>query len=320
MSRNVLITGHRGYIGSALYNKLLGSGIIDNVIGYDIVEGHDIMDYDTLVDIMKREDINMVIHLAAMSTVTECNSDPNKAMKVNCGGTANVVRAMQTVGCPHIIYASTSSVYGNDSCTPYTEHRTVRPCSPYGRSKLWGEMAIQNVYDLENYEGNYLIYRMFNVVGTSGDRSLDQQTYSAADRLFGALSSGKVTIYGTDYSTKDGTCERDYVALKDVVLAYMLGIETLYDRDRLRQVVNIGSGISISVQEVVDIWNLLAQVDQIANNVKSVHVTYGERRSGDPDRVVACIKRAKKVLRWIPERKIETIIGDIGSDRATLTH
>lgn len=305
---NILLTGHLGYIGSAVYYALHNDPFIDNVIGYDIIEGNDIMDYEKLVKVMTRQSITCVVHLAAMSTVTDCNNDPRGASRINCKGTNNVLKAMEASGCRHIIYASTSSVYGSNPSIPHKERHKTFPCSSYGLSKLWGEFAIQNLYDHKNYDGKYIIFRMFNVVGTAGVKHIDKRKFPASDRLFSALESGAITVYGYDYFTKDGTCERDYVALKDVVMAYRLAIEEIFIGDTQPGIINIGSGKVTSVKEIIDEWNSL-------NDLSKVIVTYGDRRQGDPEKVVANIKKAKRVLSWVPERKIEAIIREIVIDR-----
>jgi nucleoside-diphosphate-sugar epimerase len=140
MTLSILMTGHRGYIGSAIIEFLLSIKTIDNIIGYDIADGDDILDYDNLINIMKSNNINLVIHLAALSSVTACNEDPKKTIKVNPIGTYNILNAMKQADCCNIIYASTSSIYGNNELiylhNPYTEDMHLNPCSAYGVSKL----------------------------------------------------------------------------------------------------------------------------------------------------------------------------------------
>ena len=225
---SILITGHRGYIGSALMELLKDKYYIGRIIGYDIIDGDDILDEIKLSNIMILNKIDLVIHLAALSSVSACMEDSALADRINVRGTYSVLNAMKISGCKNIIYASTSSVYGDNKHLPYREDQDLNPCSPYGTSKLLGEYAILEHYRLNNI-GNYLIFRMFNVVGTSGFKDIDSMSNPGYDRLFAGLQSGKITIYGKDYETLDGTCERDYVSLKDVCLAYIKGIKTIYN-------------------------------------------------------------------------------------------
>lgn len=224
---SILITGHRGYIGSGLMKFLKELPYIGKIVGYDIEEGDDILDEIKLSHTMRSNKIDIVIHLAAISSVSACADDPKLSIKINAKGTQSVLNAMKVSGCENIIYASTSSVYGDSKYSPYREDQCLYPCSPYGISKLLGEYVIVNHYDMKVNSGNYLIFRMFNVVGTSGFSDVDMGANPGYDRLFAALQSGNITVYGKDYDTIDGTCERDYVSLRDICDAYIKGIETI---------------------------------------------------------------------------------------------
>lgn len=316
----VLITGSKGYIGSALRLKL---ATIAKVIDYDLVDGYDIMNYSQLLSVMKESKPDVVIHLAALSSVTECNEKPKQAILTNGNGTINVLKAMKEAGCQNIIYSSTSSVYGKMINYPYNEIGTTHPCSDYGYTKLLGEYAIFNHFDLKDSVGNYLIFRMFNVVGTSGYPEIDNTVSAGYDRLFGALESGAVTIYGHDCSTIDGTCERDYVSLKDVCEAYFLGVKCLMStQNKCRHVLNICTGEPTSVRQIVLEWN------RIANKIASGHVnytdchelptvifTYGPKRLGDPERVFGSNRLAREIIKWSPKYTITDIIKNIAIDK-----
>lgn len=304
----ILITGHRGYIGSALMAYLKDKP----VVGYDIVDGDDILNYERLLSVMYEHKIRLVIHLAALSSVTACNEDPSLANKINGFGTEVILKAMRASNCRHIIYASTSSVYGNQDTLPYRESMETKPCSPYGESKLEGEKLIERYYQEGLIHGNYLIFRMFNVVGTSGVSDIDRQVSAGYDRLFAALESGTITIYGKDYPTNDGTGERDYVALKDVCEAYLLGIEVITRLTNIRRVVNIATGVPISVQTIINTWNDIADKECI---LPKLQYKYGNKRAGDPARVYGDNSQAKELLDWTPTRKIDVIISDLAIDK-----
>ena len=326
MNANILITGDSGYIGSALIEYLNQQPFVNKVIGYDIINGNDILHLSSLVTILTSNNINVVIHLAALSSVSACNDNPSQAFKINGDGTNNVLNAMKEAGCKHIIYASTSSIYGNNSDLPYTEDMLPAPCSSYGSSKLLGEEAIYNHYSTQPTDSNYLIFRMFNVVGTSGFESIDSKSNAGYDRLFAALESGHITIYGNDYDTNDKTCERDYVSLKDVCHAYLLGINCVLSRNNIRETINICTCNPISVNQIITTWNTLSKSIQ-NNNINTLnhhllpHVkyNYGPRRLGDPSKVYGSNTKAEKILQWTPQRKIEDIILDLAMDKK-LTH
>ncbi len=316
MSVNVLVTGSNGYIGSALMAELITNININKIVGYDLSNGDDILDETKLTFVLRDNNINIVIHLAALSSVSGCNEEVIKAIEINAIGTRTILEAMKKSGCKHIIYASTSSVYGDSKDLPYEEYMTPTPCSVYGDTKMLGEHIIYNHYDLKENSGSYLIFRMFNVVGTCGIKSIDMKKSTGYDRLFGALESGKITIYGTDYDTEDGTCERDYVSLKDVCNAYILGIKCIVESKQVREIVNISSGIPLSVKTIINLWNQVAQcIEGDNNNFKKVQVMYGDRRTGDPPQVYGSNNKAYELLDWFPKKKMENIIINLAIDK-----
>lgn len=321
MSVNVLITGSNGYIGLALVANLKDVPFINKIIGYDLDYGNDILDEISLVKALNLNKIDVVIHLAALSSVAACNNDVVKAIQINAIGTRTILSAMKQTGCRNIIYASTSSVYGNNKHLPYDEDMIPSPCSPYGDSKMLGEHVIYNHYDLKGNPGSYLIFRMFNVVGTCGIKDIDTKVSSGYDRLFGALESGTVSLYGTDYDTEDGTCERDYVSLKDVCNSYVLGLKTIIETEQIREIINICSEIPISVSSIIKTWNQIAHCIKKKNNkhpFSKVQVIYGERRAGDPEKVYGSNDKAYELLGWFPQRKMENIIINLAIDKTNV--
>lgn len=160
----ILITGDQGYIGSSLKSFL-----DHQIIGYDLVNNQDIMDYECLCAHMKG--VDLVIHLAACSTIGACNQDPKLAFELNERGTENVLNAMKANQCPRIIYAGTSSVYGDGE--NITEGDPIDCQNIYAASKYAGELKIVE-------SGlNYVIFRMFNIIGQVNS------TYFGFDRLTG---------------------------------------------------------------------------------------------------------------------------------------
>ena len=322
-SLRVFVTGHRGYIGSALFRAMSKFSLINELEGYDIIDGDDILDLSSLVSRMKSFQPHVVVHLAALSSVTACNENWKKSVSYNAVGTRNVLTAMNDCGCRNIIYASTSSIYGDTSKVPYTEDSVVDPCSPYGLSKLLGEQVIYNYYNSRNNPGNFLIYRMFNVVGTSGYPDIDNVSNPGYDRLFAALESGHLTIYGNDYPTYDGTCQRDYVSLKDVCSAFLKGIKVVKSNRETREIINICTGRPCSVQTIVNTWNsiskhLLSATElqhKCSASLPEVSISVGCRRDGDPANVYGLNTKASRVLNWNPTRKIENIICDLAHDK-----
>lgn len=326
MPINILITGYRGYIGSALVEYLRQNLFVAKIIGYDISEGNDILNCERLIHVLKSNNIFVVIHLAALSSIAVCNKNPTNAIKINAYGTYCILKAMKEAGCNNIIYASTSLVYGNDEYNlPYSEYSKPNPCAAYGISKMLGEHVIFNHYKLQNNPGNYLIFRMFNVIGSSGFAHIDERSHiinSGHNRLFDALESGYITIYGKDYSTFDGTSERDYVALKDVCMAYIKGIKTIMGPDVVRSTINICSGIPISINSIVNKWNKIStnisnkkEDYNLYNKLPYINYTYGPKRDNDPSKVYGSNNKAMKVIGWETKRKMEDIILDLAIDK-----
>lgn len=321
MSLNILITGYCGYIGSALVEFLTRTSFVNTIVGYDLRDGNDILSYKSLVYSLKANKIDLVIHLAGVSSVTKCNENINSAIKVNGYGTYLLLKAMKEAKCNNIIYASTSSVYGV-SFSPYTEDDKLRPCSVYGISKLLGEHVIYNHYDLQRNPGSYLIFRMFNVIGSSGFPQIDKLANFERDNIFGSMQTGRVIIYGKDHDTFDGTCEDDYIALKDVCMAYIKGIHAIYTNKVIRSTINICSGIPTSTLWIIQKWNdthraIRNQTEGYdkCNKLPYVKYRYDKRREGDIGRIYGSFEKAMYTIRWKPKRKIENIIFDFAMDK-----
>ena len=151
---------------------------------------------------------------------------------------------------------------------------------------------------------------------------------SGYDRLFGALESGNITIYGNDYlTTSDGTCERDYISLKDICSAYIKGIDTIFGITpsqnpkeksiNIKYILNICWGVPLSVRHIIDTWNKLSNNFIPINGKKLPYVqeTYGSRREGDPSIVYGSNYLAKEIIHWSPEKTLEDIIIEIGIDK-----
>ena len=311
MSLNVFVTGGSGYIGSALCRMLSTLPYITGIKNYDIRESieDNIINLTRLTQSMIEFKPYIVVHLAAVSSITACNENVEEAIRINGIGTRNVLRAMEMSGCKHIIYASTSSVYGKSTKLPYKEKDIIKPYSAYGLSKLLGEHAMFNEYQ-KRKGGSYLIYRMFNVVGTSGFEDIDKKSHPGYDRLFGALESGNITIYGSDYLTRDGTCERDYIALKDVCEAYIRGIQYIKYGFRIREIFNICTETPVSVKTMIEEWN------KVNTSIgRKVNTKTGERREGDPAIVYGSGKKAQKLIYWKATIKVSDIIKDIQKDK-----
>ena len=313
MGFSIFVTGGRGYIGSALVRTLDNVDDISRITVYDKVEGNDINNYDRLVQSMKDADPHIVIHLAAVSSVPECNDNIQGAIRTNGIGTINVMNAMKACGCNRIIYASTAAVYDKNEHVPYTETSNVKPSSVYGSTKLLSEHVIFSHF--YNNDGQYVILRMFNVVGTSGYSDIDRKPSAGYDKLFNALESGHLTIYGNNYNTYDGTGVRDYVALKDVCRAYLAAIYLLMYNDNIREIMNISSGTKCSVLDLISKWNYIRNCLPRPHTFPFVTWAIGPQREGDVGVACADNNKAYKIMRWKPKKRMDDIIREIAADK-----
>lgn len=309
MAPRVFITGSAGYIGSALIYKIHELFPKWIICEYDLIDDNDIMDVSKLRECMVEFKPDVVVHLAACSSVTDCNNSPRKAFEVNALGTKNIVKIMKLVGCKNIIYASTSAVYGDYTGIKFEEDDLLNPSSMYAYTKLLGEHVI-----VSNDEINHVIFRMFNVVGNIGNPEIDNSPKPGHDRLFAALKSGYVKIYGKKYDTKDGTCERDYVSLLDICNAYIMAICVLSSDINLRKVYNLCTGVRTSVLTLIKIWNKtvydLFDEDK-EYRYKLVSYEYTKPRLGDPGIVVGESDKIFNELGWQPLKSIKDIVYDI---------
>jgi len=302
----ILVTGGAGYIGSHMVWRLLDAGetvvVVDNLsTGHDwavparatLVEG-DIGDPATLARAFGQAEIEAVIHFAGSVVVPESVADPLKYYRNNTCASRNLIEACVARKVDSLIFSSTAAVYGEPETCPVAENAPKRPVSPYGTSKLMTELMLADVARASGLR--YAALRYFNVAGADPQGRTGQSTEGATHLLKVACEAalGKrdgVTVFGTDYPTRDGTAERDYIHVSDLVEAHFLALERLRDT-RESFTVNCGYGRGYSVREVVQ------AVQAAAGNAFPVH--HGGRRAGDPPRVIADNAALLDLLDWRP--------------------
>jgi len=309
------VTGGAGYIGSVAVERLIEAGedvvVLDNLeTGYRgavapeavFVEG-DILDRAQLDRLFGQFDIDTVMHFAAFIVVSESCADPGKYFRNNVGGALSVLDAMVAGGVGRFILSSTAAVYGEPEAVPITEDMRTRPKNPYGLSKHMIEQALgwyERAHGLRSVSLRY-----FNAAGATErhgeahvpETHLIPNVLMAADR-----ERERVTVYGNDYDTPDGTCIRDYVHVVDLADAHLLAMRYLRGSGA-SETVNLGNSVGNSVIEVI------RAVERVAGC--AVPVVYGQRRAGDAARLVAASDKARRLLGWRPERDdIDTIVRD----------
>ena len=305
----LLVLGGAGYIGSHTATELLDNGhevvIADNLVtGYreavpekaTFYQG-DLRDKDFLVDLLKKEKVDAVIHFAAFSLVGESVTNPLKYYENNLYGTKVLLDAMIETGVDKIVFSSTAATYGEPENIPILESDRTCPTNPYGETKLAMEKMIS--WAAKAHGLHFVSLRYFNACGAhkSGKIGEAHNPESHLIPLVLKVPNGKrefVSIYGNDYDTPDGTCIRDYIHVTDLAKAHILAVEYLMNGGE-SDIFNLGNGVGYSVKEVIE----------TARKVTGHPIPAKEeaRRAGDPARLVASGEKARKILGWEPEIK-----------------
>lgn len=311
---NILVTGGAGYIGSHTVRELLKRGhrvvILDNLsAGHRTAIPNNVeffngdIDNHYLVRYILAQGIDAVMHFAASSLVGESMVNPGKYFRNNVAGTLNVLEAMVETGVKKIVFSSSAAVYGEPVLCPILEDNARAPTNVYGLSKLMIEQMLE-AFD-RSHELKYVSLRYFNAAGadSSGEIGEDHnpETHLVPIVLQAAANQrDRVTIYGNDYPTPDGTCVRDYVHVTDLARAHVLALEFL-EAEKRSETYNLGNGQGFSVKEVINVAYKITGLPFIMD--------IAGRRSGDPAVLVASADKIKKALGWQPEyTDLEAII------------
>ncbi|HWK01445.1 MAG TPA: UDP-glucose 4-epimerase GalE [Xanthobacteraceae bacterium] len=302
----VLVTGGAGYIGSHMVLALVGAGesvvVLDDLsTGFKeavhpkarFVIG-DVADEKLVASLIKEYKIDAVIHFAAKIVVPESVTDPLGYYLANTVKTRALLAAVVAGGVKHFVFSSTAAVYGNPEENPVGEDAKLSPMSPYGSSKLISEWMLRDVANA--YDFHYVALRYFNVAGADPEGRTGQSTKGATHLIKVACetASGKrnrMSVFGTDYPTPDGTCMRDYIHVSDLVAAHLDALRYLRAGGE-NLVLNCGYGRGFSVLEVID------TVKRVSG--KDFPVEIVGRRPGDPAAIVARAENIRKKLGWQP--------------------
>ncbi len=321
---NVLVTGGAGYIGSHTCKQLKQEGFTP-VVYDNLSTGHkeavkwgslihaDVLDTPKLTHVLDVYDIDAVIHFAASAYVGESVADPAKYWTNNVGGMISLLNACQSAKFPHVVFSSSCAVYGLVENPPISEKHPFQPISPYGRTKMVGELMLQDLAAASALR--YVALRYFNAAGTdpSGELNEDHrpETHLIPRALMAAAGQiDHLEIFGTDYPTPDGTCVRDYIHVTDLARAHVMALQHLLaGKDSLA--VNLGAGRGVSIWEVLKSIKYVTGVD--------VPCITRPRREGDPPEIFAQTRLAKEVLGFEPElsdldRIVETAAPHFGLD------
>uniref|UniRef100_UPI0040562958 UDP-glucose 4-epimerase GalE n=1 Tax=Agathobacter sp. TaxID=2021311 RepID=UPI0040562958 len=304
----VLVLGGAGYIGSHTVYELIAQGIqvvvIDNLeTGFvkavnpaAVFYKGDIRDIKFMNSVLKKEsDIDVVIHLAESSQVSESMNDPLKYYDNNLNGTMNVLKVLISHEIDKIVISSTAAAYGNKDDSRAKESDIAEPMNVYGETKLSTEKMLKWVEQAHGIK--FVSLRYFNVAGAHVSGKIGEAHVPETHLIPLVLQAASginenICVFGTDYTTKDGTCVRDYIHVSDLARAHVLAAKYLMGGNQ-SNIFNLGTGVGFSVKEVIEMTEKVTG--------KTITVLEKERRAGDVATVVASSEKARKILGWNPQ-------------------
>ncbi len=325
MKETILVTGGTGYIGSHTVVELQNNGynvvIIDNLSNSraDVVdniekvsgirpafEKLDCLDYEGLDALFaKYPGIKGIIHFAASKAVGESVQKPLMYYRNNLVSLINLLELMPKHGVEGIIFSSSCTVYGQPDILPVTEEAPIKTAeSPYGNTKQINEEIVQD-YVKSGAPVNAILLRYFNPIGAHPSALLGELPNGVPQNLVPFLTQTaigireKLSVFGNDYDTPDGSCIRDYINVVDLAKAHVVAMNRIMEhkQDEKVEVFNIGTGRGLSVLELINAF-------EASTGVKLNYQIVG-RRAGDIEKVWANPDRANKVLGWKAEETIE---------------
>jgi UDP-arabinose 4-epimerase len=312
MNHRVLVTGGAGYIGSHTAKRLAINGFepvcYDNLstghrefVKWGPFEFGNLHDTKALIKVLDKYKPIAVIHFAASSYVGESVINPFKYYQNNVGGTLSLLEAMQKTNIKSIVFSSTCATYGIPNLKLIDESCPQSPINPYGQSKLMTEKILIDLAKQKKI--SQISLRYFNAAGADKDCEIGEwhepETHLIPLAINSALKGSLLNVFGTDFSTPDGTAVRDYIHVEDLADAHIKAVEkTLSGVES--ECINLGTGNGYSVKEIITTINELG----LKINYKNTY-----RREGDPAFLVANAKKANKLLDWTPEKsQIENIL------------
>ncbi len=329
MSMRILLTGGAGYIGSHTLVCLLNLGydviVYDNLINsklevlkrveqitekrFDFVEG-DIRDTIALNSLFAKYSIDVVVHFAALKAVGESVQLPLKYFQNNVHGSVCLLEAMENAGVNNFIYSSSATVYGETRPSPYVEAMGLgSPSSPYGASKAMVERIILDKAKA-NPKFRAISLRYFNPIGAHQSGQIGEDPAGIPNNLLPFITQvavgkrDKLSIFGNDYPTSDGTCVRDYLHVMDLAEGHVASIYWLSEQVNFSGVeaFNLGAGNGVSVLEIVESFE--------ATTHQKIPYQFVSRRLGDLPAFWANVEKAKKVINWHAKRSLSEMMED----------
>lgn len=322
----ILVTGGAGYIGSHTCVELQNAGydvvVLDNLSNasekslqrVEALTGKpvtfykgDILDRDILNKIFAEHKIDCCIHFAGLKAVGESVAKPWEYYNNNIAGTLTLVEVMRQNGCKNIIFSSSATVYGDPAEIPITENCPKGQCTnPYGWTKSMLEQILTDIQKADP-EWNVILLRYFNPIGAHKSGTMGENPNGIPNNLMpyiARVAAGqldKLTIFGDDYPTPDGTCRRDYLHVVDLAKGHLKAIDYAMEHTGA-EAFNLGTGHAVSVLELVNTFM----------EATGVNVPYviGPRREGDLPQMWADTHKAETVLGWKAEKTVADMCRD----------
>ncbi len=304
---NLLVTGGAGYVGSVVTADLLRAGhqvtVFDNLsrghrraipAGAELVTG-DLADRAAVESACKAHAFDAVLHFAALIEAGESMQKPELYFRNNSANTLTLLEAMLAAGVKRFVFSSTAALYGNPERVPIEETAPLRPTNAYGESKLLVEQILAWFHRIHGLR--YASLRYFNAAGAVGDLGEDHRPESHLVPLVLQVAlgkKGKISVYGADYPTPDGTCVRDYIHVADLSSAHLLALDALAtERGQQPLIYNLGNGRGFTVRQVIE----------AARRVTGHPIPSEDapRRPGDPAELVASSDKIRRELGWRPQ-------------------
>ncbi len=324
--KKILLAGGAGYIGSHTAVELLNSGyeviIADNysnscpeaVRRVEKITGKSIKTYEVdvrdrqkLENVFTENQIDAVIHFAGLKAVGESVEKPVLYYRNNIDTTLSLLECMEKFNVNNIIFSSSATVYGEENPVPYTEDMKRGTCTnPYGWTKVMMEQILEDTAKA-NENISVVLLRYFNPIGAHESGKIGEDPKGIPNNLMPYVSQvsvgkrEKLTIFGRDYNTPDGTCTRDYIHVVDLAKGHVKAVEYIFSH-KGTEIFNLGTGTPYSVTEIVETFEKV-------NNVKVNHV-YGDRRAGDLPECYANADKALKILGWKTEKTLADMCRD----------
>jgi len=325
MSQKILVTGGAGYIGSHTCLLLLEAGfevvVVDNLSNSSLeslrrvekLTDHfirfykvDLTNYEALISVFEEHKFEAVVHFAGLKAVGESSQIPLTYYEQNIYGTINLMKAMQKYDCKRIVFSSSATVYGDPASVPITEDFPISATNPYGRTKLFVEEVMRD-QAIADSNWQVVLLRYFNPVGAHISGQIGEDPQGIPNNLMPFISQvavgkrEKLSVFGGDYPTPDGTGVRDYIHVVDLSDAHVKAIQKIADLPGVTTL-NLGTGKGYSVLDMVKAFE--------KGSGKSIGYKIVARRPGDIAECWADPALANKVLSWKATKGLEEMIAD----------